>query len=90
MSRDGGWKEWLVFILKAVAEQAIDAYDCAVKLQALRTRYHDQFLNRPAVGDVVDFDFEAPYLTATRAIDATGRSRQADYDVLEAEGIVIR
>ncbi|WP_256301051.1 helix-turn-helix domain-containing protein [Haloarchaeobius salinus] len=91
MSRDGAWEEWITFVLNAVAEQAIDAYDCGVGLQALQTEYHDLFPNRPAVRDVVDYVFEEPYLTASRAIEATGRSRQAVYDAieaLEAEGIV--
>lgn len=60
VSRDGAWEQWLVFVLNAVAEQAIDAYECAVELQSLRTSYHDRFPNRPAVRDVVDYVFEAP------------------------------
>jgi len=91
VSRDGAWEEWLTFVLTAVAEQAIDAYDCGVELQSLQTEYHDEFPNRPAVRDVIDYVFEEPYLTAPRAIEATGRSRQAVYDAidaLEATGIV--
>ena len=42
------------------------------------------FRTHPAVRDVVDLVFEATYLTASRAIDATGRSRQAVYDAIEA------
>jgi Fic family protein len=91
VSQDGAWEEWITFVLNAIAEQAIDAYDCGVELQALQTEYHGLFPNRPAVRDVVDYVFEEPYLTASRAIEATGRSRQAVYDAieaLEAEGIV--
>ncbi len=91
VSRDGAWEQWLTFVLNAIAEQAIDAYDCGVELQSLRTEYHSRFPNRPVARDVVDYIFEEPYLTAPRAIEATGRSRQAVYDAieaLEAEGIV--
>ncbi|WP_415380313.1 Fic family protein [Halosimplex sp. TS25] len=91
VSRDGAWEQWITFVLNAVAEQAIDAYDCGVELQSLRDDYRSRFPNRPAVRDVIEYVFEEPYLTAPRAIDATGRSRQAVYDAieaLEAEGIV--
>lgn len=83
VSRDGAWEDWLTFVLNAIAEQAIDAYDCAVELQRLQTRYLEMFPNRPAVRDVIEYLFEAPYLTAPRAIEATGRSRQAVYDAIE-------
>ncbi|WP_394342658.1 Fic family protein, partial [Saliphagus sp. LR7] len=91
VSRDGDWEQWIVFVLNAIAEQAIDAYDCGVELQSLRADYQSRFPNRPAVRDVIDYVFEAPYLTAPRAIEATDRSRQAVYDAIEAlkgEGIV--
>ncbi|WP_435348786.1 Fic family protein [Haloarchaeobius sp. HRN-SO-5] len=84
VSRDGAWNQWITFVLNAVAEQAIDAYDCGVELQSLQTEYRAQFPNRPAVRDVIDYVFEEPYLTAPRAIEATGRSRQAVYDAIEA------
>ncbi|WP_436926870.1 Fic family protein [Halosimplex amylolyticum] len=91
VSRDGAWEQWITFVLNAIAEQAIDAYDCGVELQSLRDDYYSRFPNRPAVRDVIEYVFEEPYLTAPRAIDATGRSRQAVYDAIDAlqgEGIV--
>lgn len=84
VSRDGAWEQWLTFVLNAIAEQAIDAYDCGVELQSLRTAYHSRFPNRSVVREVIDYIFEEPYLTAPRAIEATGRSRQAVYDAIEA------
>jgi Fic family protein len=91
VSQHGAWAEWIEFVLNAIAEQAIDAYDCGVELQSLQERYHGTFPSRPAVRDVIDYVFEEPYLTAPRAIEATGRSRQAVYDAidaLESEGII--
>jgi Fic family protein len=91
VSSDGAWEQWITFVLNAIAEQAIDAYDCGVELQSLRADYHSLFPNRPVARDVIDYVFEEPYLTAPRAIEATGRSRQAVYDAIEAletEGIV--
>lgn len=84
VSRDGAWEKWITFVLNAIAEQSIDAYECGVELQSLRVDYHARFPNRPVTRDVIDYIFEEPYLTATRAIEATGRSRQAVYDAIEA------
>ena len=84
VSRDGAWEQWITFVLNAIAEQAIDAYDCGVELQELRAAYHERFPNRPAVRDVIDYLFAEPYLTAPRAIEATDRSRQAVYDAIDA------
>ncbi len=83
VSQDGAWEEWITFVLNAIATQAIDAYECGVDLIALRADYHEQFPDRPAVRDVIDYLFEEPYLTASRAIDETGRSRQAVYDAID-------
>ena len=91
VSRDGDWEGWVTFVLNAIAEQAIDAYDCALELHELQKRYAEQFPTRPAVRDVIEYLFEAPYLTGPRAIASTGRSRQAVYDaidLLEDEGII--
>ena len=91
VSQHGEWEVWISFVLNAIAEQAIDAYQCGVELVSLRSDYRDRFSNSPAVRDVIDHLFEEPYLQATRAIDATGRSRQAVYDAigkLNDQGII--
>jgi Fic family protein len=49
---------------------------------SLRSDYRSRFPNSPAVRDVIDHLFAEPYLQAPRAIDATGRSRQAVYDAI--------
>lgn len=92
VSRDGEWESWITFVLNAIAEQAIDAYRCGVGLVELRADYRSRFPNSPAVRDVIDHLFAEPYLQAPRAIDATGRSRQAVYDAIEKlgdEGIIV-
>lgn len=91
VSQNGDWESWIVFVLNAIAEQAIDAYDCGRELVALRDDYRSRFPDSPAVRDVIDHLFETPYLKAPRAIEATGRSRQGVYDAIETltrEGIV--
>ncbi len=92
VSTDGAWDDWIAFVLNAIAEQAIDAYDCGVELKALREAYRDRHPNSPTTRDVVDYLFEQPYLTAPRAVEATGRSKPSVYDAidaLEADGIVV-
>jgi Fic family protein len=86
VSQSGEWEAWITFVLNAIAEQAIDAYRCGVELVSLRSEYRGRFPNSPAVRDVIDHLFEEPYLQAPRAIDATGRSRQAVYDAIERLG----
>jgi len=92
VSQTGAWDDWITFVLNAIAEQAIDGYDCGVQLKTLRDRYRAQFTNAPTVRDLVDYLFEQPYLTGPRAVEATGRSKPAVYDAidtLETEGIVV-
>lgn len=91
VSQRGEWEAWITYVLNAIAEQAIDAYQCGVELVSLRSDYRNRFPNSPAVRDVIDHLFEEPYLEAPRAIEATGRSRQAVYDAvanLVEEGII--
>jgi len=91
VSREGAWGPWVTFVLDAVAEQAIDAHDCGVELTDLREDYRSRFPGSPVARELVDYVFEQPYLTGPRAVEATGRSKPAVYDAieaLEAEGVV--
>ena len=91
VSTDGAYEEWITFVLDAIAEQAIDAYDCGVELTDLREEYRATFPSFPTARELVDYVFEQPYLTGPRAVEATGRSKPSVYDAieaLEAEGIV--
>ena len=91
VSQTGAWREWIVFVLNAIAEQAIDAYESGETLRSLRERYLEQFSTAPTVRDLVEYLFEQPYLTGPRAVEATGRSKPAVYDAietLESAGVV--
>ena len=92
VSAEGAWENWIVFVLNAVAEQAIDAYDSGLELKRLRAEYRERFPGAPTARELVDYLFEQPYLTGPRAVEATGRSKPAVYDAietLEAEGLVV-
>jgi Fic family protein len=92
VSQQGAWSAWVTFVLDAIAEQAIAAHDCGVELTDLRTDYRGRFPGAPTARELVDYVFEQPYLTGPRAVEATGRSKPAVYDAieaLEAEGIIV-
>lgn len=84
VSTDGAYEAWVTFVLDAIAEQAIDAYDTGVELAALRESYREQFPRFPTARELVDYVFEQPYLTGPRAVEATGRSKPSVYDAIEA------
>lgn len=91
VSQNGEWEEWVLFALRAIAEQALDAYECGQELLELRAEYLEQYEKYPAVRDVITHLFEEPYLQAVRAQEATGRSKKAVYnaiDMLSEEGII--
>ncbi|MCU4799869.1 Fic family protein [Halobacteria archaeon HArc-gm2] len=91
VSQEGAWEDWITFVLDAIAEQAIDGYDCGIELTELREEYREQFPSSPTARALVDYCFEQPYLTGPRAVEATGRSKPAVYDAiekLESAGIV--
>jgi Fic family protein len=83
VSQSGAWTDWIVFVLNAIAEQAIDAYESGSALLDLRAAYRERFSGAPTVGDLVDYLFEQPYLTGPRAVEATGRSKPAVYGAIE-------
>ena len=92
VSTGGAWEDWITFVLNAVAEQAIDGYDCGVQLKALREDYRSRFPGSATTRELVDYLFVQPYLTGPRAVEATGRSKPAVYDAidaLEGEGIIL-
>ena len=92
VSTDGAWDDWITFVLDAIAEQAIDGYDCGVRLKELREAYRGRYPSSPTTRELVDYLFEQPYLTGPRAVEATGRSKPAVYDAieaLEADGVVV-
>ncbi|WP_199725412.1 hypothetical protein [Haloarcula sp. Atlit-7R] len=43
VSQHGDWESWITFVLNAIAEQAIDAYQCGIELVALRADYRGVF-----------------------------------------------
>ena len=91
VSQEGAWEPWVTFVCDAIAEQAIAAYDCGLELTQLRESYRRRFPGSPTARELVDYVFEQPYLTGPRAVEATGRSKPAVYDAIEAlesEGIV--
>lgn len=91
ISQNGAWEEWIVFVLEAIKNQAKDAYDCGLQLTELRREYLQRYEGRPAMQDFIAYLFQEPYLTASRAQTATGRSKRSIYnaiDTLSENGII--
>ena len=73
------WREWLQFLLHAVAVQAADAVERAVKLADLRESYRQRLLGtRSRAREVVDLLSENPVLTTkfvVRRLNMTSQGR---------------
>ncbi len=78
VSERGAWREWVVFFLNGVAEQARDAIARAKNLQDLQTRWRDELTQVRAsvlLLQLVDSLFESPILTIPEAQRRLGVSQ---------------
>lgn len=93
VSQRGAWHDWLGFVLEAVRIQAADAYDAAQALLTLRDRYRERYRDAgPVLRELVDYLFERPYLTVTRAAEALDRTEPAvnnAMDQLREDDVVV-
>ncbi len=94
VSERGAWREWLLFFLRGVAEQAEDALTRAKRLQDLQQEWH-QRLTQTRVSALtlrlVDSLFEQPILTIPQAqhlLDVTYPSAQRNVERLVQAGIL--
>ncbi|MGC4191700.1 MAG: hypothetical protein QM589_11160 [Thermomicrobiales bacterium] len=93
VSTKGAWKEWILFLLNAIAQQAHDSY---VRVRALnrlredlRERYQDESSAR--ILTVIDHLFDKPSLTVNSTADLLGIAFTTATRLvakLEADGIV--
>ena len=88
----GELKEWLVFFLNGVTEEAADAVTRAERLVDLREVYQQRFVgDRSRAVEVVDLVFQNPVLTTTRIAASLETSLQSALNHvrrLESEGVV--
>lgn len=95
VSASGAWREWLIFFLTGVAEQAIDAVQRAGKLQDLQVEWSRRLGRTRASANLLrlaNFLFDMPVLTipdAAKALDVSYVTGQRLIDRLVQEKVLI-
>ena len=85
VSERGSWREWLLFFLRGVAEQAEDAIGRARRLQDLQRVWHEQLQAARATGlmhSMMNLLFERPILAANDIIERCSVSHQTAMQTL--------
>ncbi len=95
VSQRGAWREWVVFFLRGVAEQARDAVKRAKRLQDLQMEWRRRLQTAPRVSgrllQLVDLLFENPVITipqVQRSLGLSYRGAQNNVERLIQEGIL--
>lgn len=99
VSEEGAWKEWTLFFLQGVAEQAKDAVERAKRLQELQLEWYHRLREAKAATSLltlVDSLFHSPFLTIpqtqrllnvqTYHTARTAVQKLADLGILEQRG----
>jgi Fic family protein len=94
VSESGKWREWILFFLQGVAEQAHDAVIRATNLQDLRDSYRLRLTEAGSSSKLLllsDSLFQSPLITvgmAGKVLGVTHRSAQQNIDKLVQAGIL--
>jgi Fic family protein len=86
VSFSSDWRSWLAFFLRGVAEQAHDAIARSRRVRELHERYRTVLQDRRGSTNVLrllDDLFVNPYMTAPRAHEKLGVSREAARRIIE-------
>jgi Fic family protein len=71
VSERGAWREWVIFFLRGVAEQAVDANNRAKRLQDLQIEWRSHLQKARVTGlvlGIVDSLFESPVISANEVV----------------------
>lgn len=88
------WHEWIIYVLRGVAEQSRDAAERAQRLQDLQAGWRRQLIAQHAPAramDLADHLFEMPVLTIPRAqklLGVTYHAAQSNVERSVAAGIL--
>lgn len=94
VSERGTWHEWVMFFLRGVAEQAVDANNRAKRLQDLQIEWRRQLIKARASASslhLADSLFESPMLSISKAqqvLGVTYHSAQRSVERLVRAGIL--
>ncbi len=85
VSERGAWREWVIFFLHGVAEQAVDANNRAKRLQDLQIEWRSHLQKARVTGlvlGIVDSLFESPVISANEVVALFKVSHQAAMQAL--------
>jgi len=94
ISRLGEWENWLLFFLKGISSQSLDAITRIERLGQLRAAYRERLRSERAVGrllQILDVLFERPILNIRQleaALNVPYRTAQRYIERLEEIGIL--
>ena len=91
VSQQGAWKDWILFALKAIETQAIDAQQRSKQLWMLRETWLSEHRSGHT-GPIIEALFTRPAITVKRASEVAGITPAAAGRIikrLEEEGIVV-
>lgn len=90
VSQRGAWKEWILFTLRAIEVQAIDAQKRSARLWHLREQWLAEYRGG-STGHIIDALFSRPAISIKRAADYAGITPAAAGRIikkLEEDGVV--
>ena len=94
VSERGAWRDWVMFFLRGVAEQATDAITRAKKLQDLRDSWRDKLMQSTSSTKLLalsDSLFQSPIITMREVqglLNVTHRTAQLSINKLVDHGIL--
>lgn len=92
VSRDNAWKDWLIFFLEGISQQAEEAFSRASELLDLREEYQEIYRDEAnSVSHLTTEIFTKPYLTVNEAKDILGMTYNAANNAvskLESDGVL--
>ncbi len=79
VTKEGNWKEWILFILKAVETQAAETADTVTKIKKMHHEYKETIKTRlPKIytAELVDYLFANPFYSQQRLAQVINKERK--------------
>lgn len=92
VSEEGNWRDWILFFIEGIEEQARDSYERTFELIELRRDYEERYPQTKTSHKLARSLLDLPYFTATEVTKRFDVSRQTAYNAieeLEAEGLIV-
>ncbi|ELZ96094.1 filamentation induced by cAMP protein Fic [Haloferax mucosum ATCC BAA-1512] len=92
VSEEGNWRDWVLFFVEGIEEQAQDSYKRTFELIGLRREYEKQYPNKKTSHKLARGLFDLPYFTASEVeerFDVSGQTAYNAIEELEDEGLIV-